>query len=304
MTWPLSPDRIAKGLYWQRAWSLVAGCDPVSAGCANCWAASDAHRMAGHPNPTIAAHNAELTRSDGRWSGTVRVREDLLDLPLRTRKPTVWSVWTDLFHEDVPDAFRTRVFDVIRRCATQRPGHVFLLLTKRAEALLDFSLGLYFWGGSETDHTEGLLTLGQAHPRQQRLLPLLDNAWFGVTVEDASQTHRLRALAEAPVRHRWLSLEPLLGPVDIGWWLELGRWDSTGAELPRRGIEWVVCGGESGRKGRARPVASQWVSSIRDQCAAAGVPFFFKQWGPKSAGRLLDRREHLALPGGAQRPPP
>ncbi len=174
------------------------------------------------------------------------LHEDTLDLPLRWRRPQAVFVnsMSDLFHKDVPEDFILRVFDVMRRA----DWHVFQVLTKRSERL-------------------------------RGLDPLLDwppNVWMGVTVEHADCLHRLQDLRTTGARVKFVSFEPLLGPV------------------PRatvRGLDWVIVGGESGPG--ARPMKSEWARDIRDRCRKAAVPFFFKQWGgvnKKKAGRLLDGR--------------
>jgi protein gp37 len=161
---------------------------------------------------------------------------------------------SDLFHKKVPDAFIARVFNTMERAQ----WHTFQVLTKRSSLMRDFLRRRY---GSEN---------GPGH------------MWFGVSVEDQTKLSRVRHLQAAPAGVRFLSIEPLIGPVGT---LELG------------GIDWVIAGGESGPG--ARPMDPAWVRDIRDQCRSAGVAFFFKQWGglrAKSGGRELDGREWSEFP--------
>lgn len=255
-----NPDRIAKGLYWDRAWSLVSGCSYVSEGCANCWAAREAHMRAQQRNVFIRARYAGLTTEEGRWNGQIRLLEQNLDLPLRVKKPTVWAAWNDLFHEDVPYTF---IFDLIK-IIRDTPQHTYQILTKRPEKMEDFFLKLGF---------------------------VLPNLWLGVTTENQEQADkRIPVLLQIPAAVRFVSVEPILGRVDL---TEL----PIPHEIDKRGfdfnaltdqddehyyndhpkIDWVICGGESGPS--ARPMHPDWVRSLRDQCQAAGTPFFFKQWG-------------------------
>ncbi|KKK66235.1 hypothetical protein LCGC14_2966150 [marine sediment metagenome] len=124
-------ERVDKGLWWDRAWSLVSGCTPVSEACDHCWSARETHMRAKNPNAKVAGRNRGLTTSAGKFKGAVRVNEDLLDLPLRTRKRTVWSVWTDLFHEKVPDEFVALTWQMMADC----PQHIFIVCTKRPERM-------------------------------------------------------------------------------------------------------------------------------------------------------------------------
>ncbi len=177
----------------------------------------------------------------------------MLDRPLRWKKPQVIFVnsMSDLFHENVPLEYIQRVFAVME----QAHWHRFQVLTKRAERLEEIS-------GS---------------------LPWPENVWMGVSVENADYTHRIDLLRKIPASVKFLSLEPLLGPLPD---LDLG------------GIDWVIVGGESGRKPRAMEGA--WVRDLRDQCVQAGVPFFFKQWGgtnKKKSGRMLEGRTWEQMPG-------
>jgi protein gp37 len=184
-----------------------------------------------------------------------RLVPEALDLPLRWKKSRLIFVnsMSDLFHEDVPDKYIEKVFAVMRQ-ATQ---HRFQVLTKRAERLEAFT---------------------------QRHAPS-PNVWLGVSVENADYTLRIDHLRRASADVRFLSIEPLLGPIP---------------DLDVRGIDWVIVGGESGR--RSRPMNAAWVREIRDRCQRVGVPFFFKQWGgfqKKKNGRELDGRTWDEMPRAA-----
>lgn len=170
--------------------------------------------------------------------------EDRLAIPLGWKKPKMVFVnsMSDLFHEDVPFEFINRVLDTITAC----PDHTFQILTKRAERMLDF----YIWFRGK---------YGFALP---------DNVWLGVSVENQqAMEERIPFLIQMDVDVKFLSCEPLLEPVQIP--IDCNDGSSF--------IDWVICGGESGHK--ARPMHPDWVRSLRDQCNAAGVAFFFKQWG-------------------------
>jgi len=180
------------------------------------------------------------------------LHEDVLEQPLGWKKPQMIFVnsMSDLFHEDVPLEFIHRVFDVMRRAS----WHTFQVLTKRSKRL-------------------------------RELNPEIDwpaNVWMGVSVENQDYTFRIEHLIQTGAHVKFLSLEPLLGPLP---------------RLNLRGIDWVIVGGESGPG--ARPMAEEWVIDIRNQCLAAHVPFFFKQWGgvrKKQAGRVLRERTWDQVP--------
>jgi len=177
---------------------------------------------------------------------------DMLTRPLQIRKPQVVFVnsMSDLFHEDLEVSFIQAVFDVIVRAH----WHIFQVLTKRSARLRELA------------------------PE----LPWPENLWIGVSVENSDYIHRIDDLRAVPAAVRFLSLEPLLGPI-------------PGLDLT--GIDWVIVGGESGP--RARPMCAEWAREIRDACIAQGVPFFFKQWGgarKKAAGRMLDGRTWDEMP--------
>lgn len=182
----------------------------------------------------------------------VTLHPDQLTLPLRWRGPRRIFVnsMSDLFHEAVPEDYIRRVFDVM----VEGRRHVFQVLTKRSERLAALA--------------------GR--------LPWPENVWQGVSVESARYTWRIDHLRNVPASVRFLSVEPLIGPIPT---------------LRLDGIDWVIVGGESG--GGRRPIDPAWVRAIRDQCLEAGVPFFFKQWGgrtPKAGGRLLDGRTWDQVP--------
>jgi protein gp37 len=182
----------------------------------------------------------------------VTLHPDLIDLPRRMAKPRVIFVnsMSDLFHEKVPDDFVRRVFDTMAAC----PQHTFQILTKRSSRLRKIASGL----------------------------PWPANVWMGVSVEDQRVARRIADLTEVPAQVRFLSLEPLLGPLE---------------QLNLAGIHWVIVGGESGPG--ARPMNEQWVQSIRLQCEIGRTAFFFKQWGgvnKHATGRLLNGRTYDQMP--------
>ncbi len=184
------------------------------------------------------------------------LHESALELPLKWKKPQTIFVnsMSDLFHKDVPEEFILRTFDVMRRA----DWHRYQVLTKRSDRLLQLS----------------------------PMLPWKPHIWMGVSVENLKYKFRIDHLRETGAAVKFLSLEPLLGPL-------------PGLDL--RGIDWVIAGGESGPG--ARPMDRAWVLDIRDQCVEAGVPFFFKQWGgtrKKKAGRELDGRTWDQMPALAE----
>jgi len=237
---------------WTEAtWNPVRGCSRVSEGCEHCYAERMAHRFSADGLPY-----AGLTRlsrqGEPRWSGKVLTVPELLQEPLRWRRPRMIFVnsMSDLFHEAIPVNFIRNVFETMQRAH----WHTFQVLTKRPERCRNLA----------------------------KELPWPDNVWMGTSVESSDYLSRVDILRRIPAGVRFLSIEPLLGPM---------------TQLTVNGIHWVIVGGESGPG--ARPMKSEWVRDIHKICVAGNVPFFFKQWGgtrKKAAGRVLDGRTWDEMP--------
>ncbi|MFN6338826.1 MAG: DUF5131 family protein [Cyanobacteriota bacterium] len=200
----------------------------------------------------MAARLQAMGQNNYRNGFAVTCHPQMLDLPKRWKKPRLIFVNSmgDLFHEQVPMEFVQQCFAVM----SDTPQHTYQLLTKRSERLAELADALA-WSG---------------------------NLWMGVTVESQAEVKRIADLRNVPAAIRFLSIEPLLGPIE---------------ELDLSGIHWVIVGGESGPN--ARPMKEEWVMAIRDRCLREGVPFFFKQWGgvrKKTTGRMLEGRTWDAMP--------
>ena len=225
-------------------WNPVTGCSKITRGCDFCYAERFSERFRGVPGHPFE-NGFDLT-----------LRPERLRQPLSWRKPRRVFVnsMSDLFHKEVPSSFIDSVFDTME----EANWHTFQVLTKRSSLMTRYLRGRYGAG------------LAPAH------------IWLGVSVEDAKNTVRLTHLRTAQASIKFVSFEPLLGPV--------GKIDLSG-------IDWAIVGGESGP--HARPMAEEWAIEIRDQCRASKVAFFFKQWGgirPKSGGRTLRGREWNQYP--------
>jgi protein gp37 len=229
----------------EHTWNPVAGCDIISPGCSNCYAMRMARRL------ELMGHKKyqNLTRISGgrpKWNGKISLDYEALEAPKSWRNGKLIFVnsMSDLFHEDVPFDFIQDVFKTME--AT--PQHTYQVLTKRAERLATLAPKISW-------------------PK---------NVWMGVSVENSDYLYRIEHLRTVNAAIRFLSLEPLLGPLP---------------NLDLTAINWVIAGGESGPN--ARPMDPEWARSIRDTCAAYRVPFHFKQWGgvnKKKTGRILDSR--------------
>ncbi|WHO37802.1 phage Gp37/Gp68 family protein [Sphingobium sp. AP49] len=214
-------------------WNPVAGCSIVSAGCTNCYAMEMAKRLEAMRMEKYAG----LTRQSGKrtiWSGVVREDPASLGIPRRWKKSRKIFVnsMSDLFHEQVSDAFILEVWRVMR----ETPHHNYQILTKRPERMASII--------------------------STQIKDVLPNVWLGTSIEDADVVDRIDHLRTVPAAIRFLSFEPLIGPV---------------GDVDLSDIHWAIVGGESGRA--ARPIREAWIDQIHDQCAEYETAFFFKQWG-------------------------
>lgn len=250
-------------------WNPVTGCSVVSPGCTNCYAM----KLAGG---RLASHMSRVgltkpSKAGPVWTGELRLNRKWLDQPLRWKRPRTIFVAAhgDLFHEDMPEAWIDSVFAVMAMARQHR----FQVLTKRAERMRDYLADreavIDRWERRIDLRWEGkLVGTPWAHTKGE-VWPLR-NVWLGVSVEDQQRAdERIPALLDTAAAIRFLSVEPLLGPVALIGLRAVGAGEKV--------IHWVIVGGESGPD--ARPMHPTWARSIRDQCAAAGVPFFLKQWG-------------------------
>lgn len=289
-------------------WNPVVGCSPVSPGCLNCYAAVMARRQEamGTPgygtrwglDPAIEGRAplriAEVRAGRAVFTGDVRCLEDRLVEPLHWRKPRRVFVCSmaDLFHESVPFAFIDRVWAVMALC----PQHTFQVLTKRPERMAEYLAD----DGRLTMVAQAMANAGHGEASMHLRLPL-PNVWVGTSVEDQARAdERIPHLVQCPAAVRFLSVEPLLGAVDLRLEHEAltdmmdaeGRvacsmvglypFPGLGAEhrtRRRHCLHWVIVGGESGAK--ARPCCSGWIRGIVQQCREASVPVFVKQMGSR-----------------------
>ncbi len=331
-------------------WNPVTGCAIVSPGCTHCYAMKLAGARLKH-HPSRAGLTVD-SRAGPVWNGQMRLNEGWLDQPLRWKRPRRIFVCAhgDLFAEGVPDEWIDRVFAVMALA----PQHTFQVLTKRAARMREYVNGtrssIPYLGRMPLErihleaagHMEGDGGFMERLKRHGNVYSLyldapwpLPNVWLGVSAERQQEAdERVPELLATPAAIRFVSAEPLLGPIQFddfcnghkfidalrgNWWHD----DPGGPNPISRGhekLDWIIVGGESGDG--ARPMHADWARSIRDQCAAAGVPFFFKQWGAwlpagqmqadgrlwaplcgrslhaskTLAGRLLDGVEHNGMP--------
>lgn len=310
---------VSKIEWTNKTWNPVRGCTRVSAGCGGpgnvggCYAEGIAARFSGPGQPYHGF--AEMRDGKPRWTGKLALIDSALLLPLHWKKPARIFVnsMSDLFHESLPDEAIDKVFAVMALC----PEHTFQCLTKRPARMREYlGQGTDEWdAGSSACWRVGNLAekmrkdglgapwngigpLGHLQPGA-RWWPLA-NVWLGTSCEDqATANARIPDLLATPSAIRFISAEPLLGPIDLTQIVvegpsEAGVYRTRNAltgksghsgpcgwteaiDPPRSSLDWVIVGGESGP--HARPMHPQWARSLRDQCGAAGVPFFFKQWG-------------------------
>ncbi|WP_051294911.1 DUF5131 family protein [Maridesulfovibrio bastinii] len=286
----------------QQTWNPTIGCSKKSAGCENCYAERMAYRMSCNPK---APEGYQSVITDGKWNGKTGLVESALTIPLKRKKPTVYFVgsMTDLFHKSVKNYWLDEIFAVMGSC----PQHRFILLTKRPERMQEYCSSRREEIRQNYVYRQSFQVLKAAEEKGVDL-PLwpLPNVLLGVTAENQEQADkRIPILLDTPAAARFVSIEPMLGAVDLTPWdecdqcgvmrkdfdsyNEVGKaWDgwqcfnhynpNGGCDGTFKGVlDWVICGGESGPN--ARPMHPDWVSSLRDQCSSAGTPFFFKQWG-------------------------
>lgn len=274
-----------------RVWNPVVGCTPVSEGCRNCYA-KRLHDM----RHKAFLDGKKMPEQYAQPFEQVQMLTERLEDPLHWRTPQRIFVnsMSDLFHPDVPYDFIGDVFETISYC----PQHTILVLTKRPERVFKI-------------FNEIMLAL------KERPLP---NLWLGVSVEDQKTAdERIPWLMKTPAAVRFVSVEPMLGEVELSYYLPSAiikvRPGMTNITMRSPALDWIICGGESGSG--ARPMDPDWARSLRDQCVAAGVPFFFKGWGEwafegidqddprnivfaknknKHRNRLLDGREWNEFP--------
>ena len=324
------------GIEWtQETWNPIIGCSIVSSGCTNCYAMKMAVRLEAMG---IEHYKGTTKQSKGGavWTGKIALAPDhVLLKPLRWRNPKTIFVNSmgDLFHEDIPDEWIDKVFAVMALC----PHHTFQILTKRSarmreylDARLDAGEGhLWRWlTQCEINARLGFHTSIEHYAIYHTHAPVfpLRNVWLGVSCEDQKRAdERIPDLLATPASVRFISAEPLLGEIRLHRLLHCrGCPGCYSLDCGNHGLHWVIVGGESGPS--ARPMHPDWARSLRDQCVAASVPFFFKQWGEwadaddyasevqehydvqgltseksirvgkRKAGRILDGRKHDDMP--------
>ena len=293
----------------ESTWNPVTGCSKVSPGCAHCYAETMTAMRAGQPGwieehrpwtPENAEHNVVL-------------RPERLDQPLHWRRPRMVFVnsMSDLFHELVPDRFVAEVFAVMALAE----HHTFQVLTKRPDRMRVLLNDPMWWAVVEGSAQR---IWAERHNGQDPSMWLavhgpLRNVWLGTSIENRQFVDRADLLRETPAAVRFISAEPLLGPLIAPMWKNnapLWNAGKRGPQLDLTGIDWLIVGGESGPE--HRPMDRQWARDLRDACtlipaeSREGKPmrpaFFFKQWGgrtPKAGGRLLDGREWSEMPVAA-----
>lgn len=311
-------------------WNIINGCSVHTPGCTNCYAMQLAGtRLANHPS---RAGLTTMSKAGPVWTGEVRLYEPWLTQPLEWTKPRDIFVCAhgDLFHDAVTEFMLDQVFAVMALCAVTGRRHRFQVLTKRSANMRRYVSGLSARARDIADRAANLRAdADSAIPAIVELLERgpLPNVWLGVSTEDQRRAdERIPDLLATPAAMRWISAEPLLGPIDLehiaapeddgdGWKLNAllagssfefkgsdGYWyDGDGPEHPA--LDWVVVGGESGRG--ARPMHPAWARALRDQCAGAGVPFLFKQWGewaPVCAVDLDELDDQLYHPAPSRDP--
>jgi protein gp37 len=266
----------SKIIWTDETWNPIVGCSHCSPGCDHCYAERMAHRQAAmvlnkSPCPDITKGQGRYVAvigPKGKWNGSTVIdngcdKDSEMNRPHHMKKPRWIFVcsMSDFFHENNSDKWIEKVFDIIYYAY----WHTYILLTKRPKRMHDF-IKRHFGGTSPGK-----------------------NVWCGVTVCNQKETdEKIPVLLQTPAEVRFISIEPMLGPIDLyrGEFNFLERLKSpSGTQYEK--LDWLIVGGESGPD--ARPMNPDWVRSVRDQCAAAGVPFLFKQWGDAKPSTTIDK---------------
>lgn len=227
----LGPKRIAAGRYWTKPLTLVEGCSPVSEGCDHCWLAANYHRF--------KRGGTEKLETGIRFTGEVTARWDRLRIPSKIKTPQVYAIWSDLFHEAISDEFLNEVFLMMHR----NPQHIFLAVTKRPKRAREYFESLV-----------GSICADVPPPNLVGILTVENQARLDERIED---------FLACPFAWRVLSIEPMLGPMDIMPYINR--------------LDGIILGGETGPK--ARPMSQKWAESMCSDCQKMGVPWFFKHGG-------------------------
>jgi protein gp37 len=291
----------------EQTWNPIVGCSIVSPGCINCYAMKEAYRFGF--NPQLQRYHGLTKNVNGNavWTGKLAIAPDSTFLQPRKRKtPTTYFVNSmgDLFHEDCHDDCIDRVFAVM----ALSPQHTFQVLTKRAERMRGYMSDPTVFARIHSAAWSMLID------RNLHISPPdwpLPNVWLGVSTERQQEAdERIPLLLQTPAAVSFISAEPLLGPIDLIGTFARFQDDPVAKRLcavplGRQLLDWVIVGGESGTG--ARPMHPAWARSLRDQCLAAGMPFFFKQWGewapstpdqakgnPRSGWRTIKAHPHVA----------
>jgi protein gp37 len=294
----------------EQTWNPIVGCSIISPGCTNCYAMKMAARIEAMGNQPRYAGTTRQVNGNAIWTGKLALAPDSAVLaPLRRKKPTVYFVNSmgDLFHEDCPDEWIDRVFAVMALC----PQHTFQILTKRATRMRKYM--------RSPDRSQiigdEMLRLADIPSGFECVRWPFANVWLGVSTERQQEAkERIPELLSTPAAVRFISAEPLLGPIDLtslvfpdgeyifdatsgqSGWRDGETWEPSGCG-PK--LDWVIVGGESGSG--ARPMHPDWARSLRDQCEDSGVAFFFKQfgnWKPDEPKGSALRGGNIAWPDG------
>lgn len=284
----------------EKTWNPISGCTRVSAGCDRCYAVTMTNRLESMGQAKYSGLTVLNGKGERQFNGQVRTHDDALEIPLRWKKPRKIFVnsMSDLFHKEVPFEFVDKVFAVMALC----PHHTFQILTKRPERMAEY-MQRDGWRVDNVPVPNMNQTIYAIKNGDTLEFPRIDpseyawplpNVWLGTSVEDQQcADERIPHLLKVPAAVRFLSVEPLLSPVEFSAVPGFNLCGQAGVDLLRN--FWVVVGCESGHG--AREMKTEWAQSIAAQCLNAGVPFFMKQMkiNGKVSGNLSDFPKSLQL---------